>query len=217
MNPEDALDGSSLASRYDSDAEEYDWRGPEVVFGLTYSFVNPGESVLDIGIGTGLGSVLFHKAGLHVYGMDVSTEMLEACRSKGFAVDLKNHDLTLESYPYGEASLDHAVCLGVLHFFRDLRIVFTEVSRILRDNGIFAFVVGDRQPGDESRFVVGREDTGADSSVAMYRHGMEEIKSLLNGNHFELVRCLEFPVSMDRERNKTSRAKAYAARRRKRI
>ena len=93
MIPEDTLNGSSLASHYDSKAEEYNWRGPEVVFGLSYSFVNPGESVLDIGIGTGLGSALFHKAGLHVYGMDVSTEMLDACRSKGFATDLKKHDL----------------------------------------------------------------------------------------------------------------------------
>jgi predicted TPR repeat methyltransferase len=217
MIPEDTLNGSSLASHYDSEAEEYDWRGPEVVFGLSYSFVNPGESVLDIGIGTGLGSVLFHKAGLHVYGMDVSTEMLEACRSKGFAVDLKKHDLKAEPYPYGEASLDHAVCLGVLNFFKDLKIVFREVARILRDNGIFVFVVGDRGPGDEAQFVVGREDTEADSSVTMYRHGTEEIDGPLNDNHFDLVRCLEFPVPMDRERTKTLRAKAYVARRRKRI
>ena len=217
MTPEDTLNGSSLASHYDSKAEEYGWRGPEVVFGLSYSFINPGQSVLDIGIGTGLGSVLFHKAGLLVYGMDVSTEMLEACRSKGFAADLKKHDLTVEPYPYDEASLDHAVCLGVLNFFKNLHLVFREVARILRDNGIFVFVVGDRGPGEEAEFVVGREHTQTDSSVTMYRHGTEEINDLLDENHFELVRCLEFPVPMDRERTKTLRAKAYVARRRKRI
>jgi predicted TPR repeat methyltransferase len=217
MNSEDTLNGSSLASHYDSKAEEYDWRGPEVVFGLSYSFVDPGESLLDIGIGTGLGSVLFHKAGLYVYGMDISTEMLEACRSKGFAVDLKKHDLTEQPYPYGEASLNHAVCLGVLNFFKDLTIVFREVARIVRDNGIFVFVVGDRGLEDEAEFVVRRDDTGADSSVPMYRHGTEEINGLLNDNHFDLVRCLEFPVPIDRERTKTLRAKAYVARRRKRI
>jgi predicted TPR repeat methyltransferase len=216
MNSEDTLNGSSLASHYDSKAEEYDWRGPEVVFGLSYSFVDPGESLLDIGIGTGLGSVLFHKAGLYVYGMDISTEMLEACRSKGFAVDLKKHDLTEQPYPYGEASLNHAVCLGVLNFFKDLTIVFREVARIVRDNGIFVFVVGDRGLEDEAEFVVRRDDTGADSSVPMYRHGTEEINGLLNDNHFDLVRCLEFPVPIDRERTKTLRAKAYVARRRKR-
>lgn len=217
MIHKDTLNGSSLARHYDSKAEEYDWRGPEVMFGLSYSFVNLGDSVLDIGIGTGLGSVLFHKAGLHVYGIDVSTEMLDACRSKGFAADLKKHDLTVKPYPYGEATLDHAVCLGVLNFFKYLEIVFGEVARILRDNGIFVFVVGDRGPGDEAEFVVGREDTETDSCVTMYRHGTEQINGLLNYNHFELVQCLEFPVSTDRERTKTLRAKAYVARRRKRI
>jgi len=217
MTPEDTLNGSSLASHYDSEAEEYDWRGPEVVFGLSYSFVNPGESVLDIGIGTGLGSVLFQKAGLHVYGMDISTEMLEACRSKGFAADLKKHDLTVEPYPYGDASLDHAVCLGVLNFFKDLHIVFREVARILRDNGVFVFVVGDRGSGEKAEFVVGREHTQTDSSVTMYRHGTEEINGLLKDSGFESVRSLEFPVPMDRERTKTLHAKAYVAKRRRRI
>jgi len=217
MTAEDALNSSSMVNDYDSKAEEYNWRGPEVAFGLSYSFVNPGESVLDIGIGTGLGSILFHKAGLHVYGMDVSTEMLEACRGKRFATDLKEHDLTVEPYPYDAGSLDHAVCLGVLNFFRDLRPVFREVGRILRDDGVFVFVVADRAPGEEAWFVVGPEHTQSDSTVTMYRHGTEEINGLLNDNDFTLVRCLEFPVPMDRERTKVLRAKAYVASRKRRI
>lgn len=206
-----------MANDYDSKAEEYDWRGPEVAFGLSYSFVNPGESVLDIGIGTGLGSILFHKAGLNVYGMDVSTEMLEACREKRFATDLKEHDLTLEPYPYDAESLDHAVCLGVLNFFSDLRPVFREVARIVRNDGVFAFIVGDRGPGEAAELTVGPEHTESDSTVTMYRHGTEEINDLLNDNGFELVRCLEFPVPMDRERTKVLRTKAYVARRKRRI
>jgi len=206
-----------MARDYDRKAEEYDWRGPEVVFGLSYAFVYPGESVLDIGIGTGLGSILFHKAGLHVYGIDASTDMLEACRSKGFARDLLEHDLMVEPYPFEAASLDHAVCLGVLNFFRDLRVVFREVARILRDDGVFAFVVGDRRPGEEAELVVGPEHTGTGLSAVMYRHGTEEINGLLKDNRFELVRSLEFPVPMDRERTEVLRAKAYVGRRGKRV
>lgn len=217
MTAEEAQNNSSMASEYDRKAEEYDWRGPEVVFGLSYAFVNPGESVLDIGVGTGLGSILFHKAELHVYGIDISTKMLEACKSKRFATDLKEHDLTVEPYPYDAASMDHAVCLGVLNFFRDLRPVFRQVARVVRDNGVFAFVVGDRAAGEEAEFMVGPEHTQSDSTVTMYRHGMEEITSLLKDNDFELLRCLEFPVPMDRERTEVLRAKAYVARRKRRI
>ena len=216
MADQDALSSRRMANDYDKKAEEYDWRGPEVAFGLSYAFVNPGECVLDIGIGTGLGSVLFCKAGLHVYGMDVSTQMLKACRSKGFTTDLKEHDLTVAPYPYNTASLDHAVCLGVLNFFRDLQVVFGEVARIVRDDGVFAFVVGDRAPGEAAEFLVGPEHTESDSTLTMYRHGTEEIRGLLNHNDFVLMRCLEFPVPMDRERTSVLRAKAYVARRKRR-
>jgi SAM-dependent methyltransferase len=71
----------AMVEAYDGEAEATGWLGPEVAFGLAYQHIQPGQSVLDIGIGTGLGSVLFRKAGLKVYGMDVSPEMLEACRS----------------------------------------------------------------------------------------------------------------------------------------
>lgn len=216
MADQDLHSASLAAAAYDAKAEEYDWRGPEVAFGLSYSFVQPGESVLDVGIGTGLGSILFHKAGLRVYGMDVSAEMLEACRSKGFTKELKKHDLTVRPYPYDAASLDHAVCLGVLHFFRDLQPVFGEVGRIVRDEGIFAFIVEDRSTGDDAEYVLGPEHTQSGSSVTMHRHSTEAIHRLLDDNNFELLRCLEFLQPMDRGRTRFFRAKAYVARRMRR-
>jgi len=206
----------SDASEYDRKAEEYNWRGPEVAFGLAYAFVRPGESALDIGIGTGLGSFLFHRAGLRVYGMDHSAEMLDACRQKQFTADLKQHDLTVRPYPYETASMDHAICIGVLHFFGDLRPVFGEVTRIVRDDGIFVFIVEDRAPAEEAEYVLGPEYTETGSSVTMCRHGTEEIGELLGDHEFALVRRLEFTVPMNREGTEAFRAKACVARRKRR-
>lgn len=50
---------------------------------MAYEQIQPGQSILDIGIGTGLRSILFRKAGLTVHGMETSQDMLEACRTKG--------------------------------------------------------------------------------------------------------------------------------------
>jgi len=196
---------SRMANEYDSKKEG--WHGPEVVFGLVYEFIKPGQAVLDIGIGTGLGSILFHKAGLHVYGMDMSPQMLEVCRNKGFTEDLKVHDLTAEPYPYSDASFDHVVCIGVLNHFENLGVVFRETSRILKDDGIFAFIVADRKSNEESSFHVEH----GEAQTTMYRHSAELVNRLLEDSNFALVKGLEFSVSGHKEKGQPLRLKAYAA------
>ena len=133
----------TIAEVYDEEAEAAGWFGSEVAFGLTYKYIQQDQSLLDIGIGTGLGSVLFRKAGLKVFGMDVSQDMLDACLSKGF-VDLELHDLRMTPYPYDSETMDIAICVGVMIFFSDLASVFEETARILRKGGLFVFVVADR-------------------------------------------------------------------------
>ena len=185
---------SRAANEYDRSAEHKNWRGPEVVFGLAYAFVEPGQSLLDIGIGTGLSAALFHKAGLVVYGMDLSPQMLEACRGKGFTSDLTEHDLTVAPYPYDTASMDHAVSVGVLNHFGDLRTVFSEVARIVRRGGIFGFVAEHREAGQEGSYDISPPNAPAGETHTMYRHGADDISGLLTANGFTVLRSLEFPV-----------------------
>ncbi len=198
-----------MADEYDRKNETEGWYGPEVAFGLAYAFVRPGESVLDIGVGTGLGSVLFHKAGLRVYGMDLSADMLRVCEEKRFTEGLKMHDLVVEPYPYAAASLDHAVCVGVLNHFEDLGPVFRETSRILRDNGVFAFVVSDRASDEESRFEVEHGYARA----TMFRHSKSQIDELLVGTGYVLVRECAFSLSGPHRQGQSPPLKAYVARR----
>lgn len=207
---------SLAAYAYDRKAEEYNWRGPEVVFGLSYAFVKPGECVLDIGIGTGLSSTLFHESGLRVFGMDKSSGMLEVCRQKGFAANLTKHDLTIEPYPYDTASLDHAICIGVLDLIKDLRLIFGEVSRILRDNGIFVFTIADRGESDGPEYTADTQSTQSGAIVTMYRRSANEVNDLLRNNEFESLRSVEFFAYMDAERTISLRLKAYVARRTRR-
>ena len=65
------------AAQYEQEAAESGWHGHAILFGMMYEFVNPDETLLDIGIGTGLSSELFHKAGLHISGFDKSAKMLK--------------------------------------------------------------------------------------------------------------------------------------------
>lgn len=205
--------GDRNSNEYDRAAEAQGWRGPEVVFGLSYAFLKTGDSVLDIGIGTGRAAALFQKAGLCVHGMDISPDMVNICRAKGVAVELKEHDLRVEPYPYPADSMDHAACVGVLNFFRDPGPVFREAGRILRGGGIFAFMVGDRAAGERAEMKVDSQHTDNGASVTMFRHGADEIDRLLRDSHFTLLRSLGFSVPMNRERSSILPARAYVARR----
>jgi predicted TPR repeat methyltransferase len=202
-----------MITAYDEEAEATGWYGPEVAFGLTYAHVQPGQSMLDIGIGTGLGSILFLKAGLEIHGMDISPQMLDACRSKGFS-SLHLHDLNKTPYPFDSESIDNAVCTGVFNFFSDLSPVFQEASRIIRKGGLFVFVAGDRSENEVHAIEVGAEHTKSEKTVTMYLHSTKQIAELMAMYGFEPLRDLSFTVFMNRERTKSMPARSYLVRKR---
>jgi len=198
------------AEAYDAEAEATGWHAPEVAFGLAFKFVRPGESILDLGIGTGRASELFRKAGLRACGVDFDQEMLDACRTKGFT-DLTLHDLTETPYPFDAGSFDHAVCVGTLGFVRDPSPAFREVARILRGGGVFAFAVADRTDEEPPEEVIGPEYTGSGEPVTMYRHSASQARAWIADNGFSLLRSLAFTVHLDRERTSSRQVTAYLA------
>ncbi len=130
-----------FASTYDSQVKQYKSYGHAVLFGMCYEYIEPGDSLLDLGIGTGLSSVLFAKAGLNITGLDGSLEILKECRKKGFAKEIKQYNIQDVPLPYSDNAFSHIVCCGVFHFFGDLQPTIKEAYRILRPTGIFAFTI----------------------------------------------------------------------------
>ena len=185
------FDSQNHAENYDEKARKSNWVAPEVVFGLSYAWIKPGETILDIGIGTGLSSVLFHKAGLFVYGMDCSKRMLKICAEKKIAKDLKYHNLVVTPYPYEDNSIDHAVSTGVFHLFSDLSFIFKEVNRILKSKGFFVFCVMDYKEKEGKEIIIeDRQIPG--KSVTVYRYNESEIQILLDECSFRLIKSADF-------------------------
>lgn len=183
------------AAGYDQQALDTNWLGPEVVFGVAYEFVKPGESLLDLGIGSGLSSVLFHKAGLRIHGLDGSPEVLEVCGAKGFTESLTQHDLRELPLPYPAAAFEHVVCVAVLNSFRELDGLFRDIARILREGGIFAFTVEPQKPGEEESYPINPVEVAEqpkEGAVRLFRHSDETIMRLLQENQMERLKALEF-------------------------
>ncbi|MBA1342019.1 MAG: putative arsenite methyltransferase [ANME-2 cluster archaeon] len=186
------------ASEYDREARETGWFGPEVLFGLCFEYVSPHERLLDIGVGTGLGSMPFARSGLEVFGIDGSAEMLEICRSKDFAQDLSEFDLRGMPLPYSDGSFDHVICCGVFHLIGDLEPIFKEVFRVIKPGGIFAFTILSETPEKEEGVVShspqGYSEIRSDWDVPVFMHGDGYIERLLQGSGFLGLKELRFLV-----------------------
>ena len=171
-----------LASQYDNEVKAYSSYGHEVIFGMSFEFVNAEEKMLDIGIGTGLASIHFSKIGLKVYGLDDSREMLTACQSKSFTEALKRCDITRETIPYKNHYFDHVVCCGVLHFVSDLTALFSEVKRVMKGGGIFAFTIAPQETLAD--YIAEPTAWG----VSIFKHAPRYIMELLETNGMELLK-----------------------------
>jgi len=129
----------AYAADYDAQVRTHACYITDLVFGLCYETMRPGQSLLDVGTGSGLSAQLFARAGLHVSGMDFSPVMLDICRAKGFFTDLQQHDLTVIPWPYPANHFDHLVACGVFHFIPKLDSIVAEAGRLLKPGGLFAF------------------------------------------------------------------------------
>jgi len=201
------------AATYDDAAKKIEWNGPALIFDLLLPYIRPGQAVLDIGIGTGLGSEPLCRAGLQVTGIDLSRNMLAVCNKKGIATRLIHHDLTAIPYPFDDSSFDYVISTGVFQFFPDLSLVFGEVARLLTGNGMFAFIVGDRGMDDDGEIIAGPEQTGNSTSVTMYLLTPEQVAAWLEKNALRFVDSIPFTVWMDENRTQKMPARAYLVQR----
>ena len=191
MSPQRKADyWDEQAAAYDRRALEKGWYGHEVLFGLMYTGLQRGESVLDMGIGTGLGSALFHQAGLVVSGFDESDAMLLECARKGYVGSLQRHDLKTTPLPYDDDSFDHIISLAVFSFLPDLSPIICEAARVIKPGGLFGFSI-ERKKGDEAyRSSQIKTEWGED--VTMYRHTDEDITGQLEECGFSLEKVFVF-------------------------
>jgi ubiquinone/menaquinone biosynthesis C-methylase UbiE len=190
------------ASTYDNMSVLIEYHGHEVLFGLAYEYLSPGDAVLDIGIGTGLSSFMFNKAGLRVYGVDGSEKMLDVCREKGFAAELRLCDLAAESWPYEDGRFENAIACGILHFFKELDVFFKETSRIMKKNGTFSFTI-----------MVSEDEllqyTDAGSDVIIYYHDDFQVIELLNKYGFSMLKRVTFFVYKTPDKKEKSVFRGY--------
>ena len=95
---------------------------------------------LDLGCGTGLCAPFFNDIVSKLYGVDLSTNMLELARLQGGYYKLYNQDI-LSYLENCEESFELVIAADVFVYFGDLTQVFQKVGKILKPGGLFCFTI----------------------------------------------------------------------------
>jgi ubiquinone/menaquinone biosynthesis C-methylase UbiE len=99
--------------------------------------VGAGETVLDLGTGSGyaLRALAEASGGIRGYGIDASSEMLRNAR--GYTDDPSIGFLrgTFGALPFGRNAIDHAFSMEAIYYAADLPATLREIRRVLRPGG----------------------------------------------------------------------------------
>lgn len=120
---------------------------------LRFARIAPGETLLDLGCGAGLDSILAaHRTGPsgRVIALDFLPEMLERTASAAAEAGLGNVELLeaeMEAIPLADGSVDHVISNGVINLAPRKRRVLAECARVLSNRGKLS--VADLTVGDE--------------------------------------------------------------------
>lgn len=129
-----------LANRYDRRWQTYVEKSTGQT--LTRIPLKDGAMVLDIGCGTGmlLAELQAGAVPLHLYGVDISSGMLEQARLRlGREVNL-THGCS-EKLPFADAIFDCVTTVSSFHYWQDPERGLSEIHRVLMPNG--ALVITD--------------------------------------------------------------------------
>ena len=100
-----------------------------------------GNTVIDVGCGGGYLSEELAKTNLKVIGIDPSTESIAAAQRHA---KLESLDITYfvgygENLPFESNTFDFVCCCDVLEHVKDFKRIIKEISRVLKNGGIFFY------------------------------------------------------------------------------
>lgn len=103
-------------------------------------------NILDVGCGGGFHSNRLAKSGHVVTGIDLSQESLEVARRHDETGSVNYQRADAYTLPFENQSFDVVTCMDFLEHVEDPARVIEEISRVLKEGGLFFFHTFNRNP-----------------------------------------------------------------------
>ena len=161
--------------------------GARADLGAALALLDPMLIVGDLGCGTGSLSLALARHVAHVHAIDGSAAMLDAARQRlqGEA-NVTIAEGSLEALPLGDASLDVAVLMLVLHHVAEPSRVLREARRVLRGGGRLLIADMCAHEREEYRTQMGHVWLGFDE---------RSVRGWLSKAGFRSMRSVPLPVN----------------------
>ena len=120
------------ASRWDSFGDD---DSNTIAYFLSLLDIQDGDSVLDLGCGTGvLGKQLLKTPAKEILGVDVSDKMIEVAQQKYQGIARISY-LCRDFYKLQHEPFDHIICYNAFPHFLDVEGYVKQAYRLLKDGG----------------------------------------------------------------------------------
>jgi ubiquinone/menaquinone biosynthesis C-methylase UbiE len=136
---------SKLAPKYDRFIEK-NWKIYPSLLDKISEDVGSGNIILEVATGTGLVALKVAGQSSKVYGIDISSPMIEEAKRKMEEKEIKNIELSVEdayALPFDNDMFDTIICNNVLHNMKYPENALSEIKRALKPGGkLIAVIVG---------------------------------------------------------------------------
>jgi ubiquinone/menaquinone biosynthesis C-methylase UbiE len=106
--------------------------------------VGAGDTVLEVACGTGLVALKVAERGDKVYGIDISSPMIEEAKKKAQELGTKNVEFSVEdayALPFDNNMFDIVICNNALHNMMYPQKALSAIKRVIKPGGRFIAVI----------------------------------------------------------------------------
>lgn len=183
-----------LSKSFDNREKKSD-TGPSKLVENTIQYLNSNDVVLDIGCATGTYSFQFARFVKELYGVDISSKMIESAKRRTLELKIENVEFiytTIFDDKLKRESFDVILAFDVLHFFEDNQLAIKRINELLKPGGIFISTTACL--GEESNFVsiILKFFVKIRIVPLMHFYKISSIKNLIDSGNFEIFETANY-------------------------